>query len=165
MAKADIQPFANTGSPKVDGTMKAFVASGTTGSILSGEPVQKLAGVAGASTMPTGGPTTTARIMGIAETLSTETASAAGLVDVIPVNQGQMWQCAPLSAAAIATQTLYNALIGKRVVFDKTAGVYTVATATADASGNGIVIEYNDISRFPGQVVFSFSPLCDYRNI
>ena len=165
MSKGDLQPFTNTGSTKVDGAIKALVVAGTVASINAGEPVQKLAGVAGASTMPTAGPTATLRIMGISESVSTETASVAGLVDVIPVNLGQLWMCAPLSLAAIATQTLYNALIGKRVVFDKTTGVYTVATATADATGNGIVIEYNDITRYPGQVVFSFSNLVDYRNI
>jgi len=165
MAKADIQPYQNAGSAKVDGSVKAYVASGTTGSILSGEPVSKAAGVAGVASMATGGPVAANRIYGIATTQSTETASAFGTVDVIPVNPNQTWQCAPLSQAAIATQTLYNALIGKRVLFDKTAGVYTVATATADSTNNGLIIEYNDLSRFPGVVVFSFSPQFDYRNV
>lgn len=165
MAKGDLIPFENAGATKMGGSIKFFVASGTTGSILAGEPVQKLAGVAGASTMPTAGPTATLRLAGVAMSLSTETVAVAGLVDVITPTPGQMWMCAPLSAAAIATQTLYNALIGKRVLFDKTAGVYTVATATVDAGSNGLIIEYSDVTRYPGMVVFSFSNVVDYRNV
>lgn len=165
MSRGDLNPFENSGASKMAGSIKFLVAAGGVGTILAGEPVQKLAGVAGATTMPTAGPTATLRLAGVAVSQSTDTAAAAGLVDVITVTPGQLWMCAPLSGAAILTQTLYNALVGKRVLFDKTAGLYTVATATVDAGGNGIVIEWSDVTRYPGMVVFSFSNVVDYRNV
>lgn len=156
-------PFENSGSPKTDGSIKALVVSGTTASINPGEPVQKLAGAAGASQFPNNGPTTTIRIMGVAASVSTETAAAAGTVDVIPANPGQLWLIAPKVATTWNTQAKYNALVGSRVLIDLTAGVYTLLAA--DGAGNGCIVEFLDISKYPGMVAFSFSPLCDYRNV
>jgi hypothetical protein len=163
MALGDIQPFENTGASKTDGAIKALVVSGTTASIKAGEPVQKLAGVAGASQFPNNGPTATIRIMGVAASTSNETASVAGTVDVIPANPGQLWLIAPKVAASWNTQALYNGNVGKRVLIDLTTGVYTLLAA--DGAGNGCIVEYLDITRYPGQVAISFSPLCDYRNV
>lgn len=163
MAKGDIQPFENTGASKTDGSITALVVSGTTASINAGEPVQKLAGAAGASQFPNNGPTATIRIMGVAASVSNETASVAGTVQVIPANPGQLWLIAPKVAATWNTQAKYNALVGSRVLIDLTTGVYTLLAA--DGAGNGCIVEYLDIARYPGMVAFSFSPLCDYRNV
>ena len=163
MAKGDIQPFENSGANKTDGSIKFLVVAGTTASINAGEPVQKLAGAAGASQFPNNGPTATIRIAGVAASNSTETASAAGTVDVIPANPGQIWMIAPKVPASWNTQALYNAQVGKRVLLDLTSGVYTALTT--DGAGNGIIVEYIDVARYPGMVAFSFSPLCDYRNV
>lgn len=145
----------------MNGTLKFYVASGTTASISAGEPVQKVAGAAGVTTMATNSPTTTNRHVGIAMSNSTETASASGTVDVIPAAPGQIWLIAP--KVAIASQSAYNALVGSRVLLDKTAGVYTILAA--DGASNGCIIEYLDTARYPGMVAFSFSNVTDYRNV
>lgn len=163
MAKGDLQPFESSNATKMGGSIKAFVASGTTASINAGEPVQKLAGAAGASQFPNNGPTATIRIMGVAASNSNETTSVSGTVDVITPCPGQIWMIAPKVAATYNTQAKYNALIGSRVLIDLTTGVYTLLAA--DGAGNGCVIEYLDISRYPGQVAFSWSNLVDYRNV
>lgn len=163
MAKGDIMPAENTGGFTTGGAMKYVVASGTTASINAGEPVQKLAGAANVTAMSTNSPTTTNRIVGIATSASTETASVSGLVDVIPVNDSQVWMVAPKVAATFNTQAKINALVGARVLLDLTAGVYTILAA--DGASNGCILEYIDIARYPGMVAFSFSPLCDYRNV
>lgn len=162
MAKSDIQPFESAGASKNTGAIKFFVAAGTTASINPGEPVQKLAGVAGASQFPNNGPTATIRIAGVASSFSSETVSVAGVVDVIPNVPGQLWMIAPKVAATWNTQAKYNTLVGARVLLDLTTGIYTALAA--DAAGNGVIVEYVDVSRYPGMVVFSFSSLCDYRN-
>jgi len=45
------------------------------------------------------------------------------------------------------TQAEIDALIGKRVVLDLTAGKYTVDTAAADGATNGIVIVGGDYTQ------------------
>lgn len=156
-------PFENSGSPKTDGSITALVVSGTTASINAGEPVQKLAGAAGASAFPNNGPTATIRIMGVAASASNETSTVAGTVQVIPANPGQLWLIAPKVAATWNTQAKYNGLVGARVLIDLTSSTYTLLAA--DGAGNGCIVEFLDISKYPGMVAFSFSPLCDYRNV
>lgn len=163
MAKGDIQPFENAGSGKMPGSLKYAVASGTSASINAGEPVEKLAGTNYVKAMVTNAPTATDRIVGVAASASTETASAVGTVDVIPATNGQVWLIAPKVAATWNTQAEYNALVGSRVLIDLTAGVYTILAA--DSAGNGCIVEYLDVARNPGKVAFSFSPLVDYRNV
>lgn len=162
MAKSDIQPFESAGASKNTGAIKFLVAAGTTASINAGEPVQKLAGAAGASQFPTLGPTATIRIAGVASSASNETVSVAGTVDVIPNVPGQLWMIAPTVPASWNTQALYNVNVGKRVQLQLLTGVYTALAV--DGAGNGVIVEYVDVSRYPGMVVFSFSSLCDYRN-
>jgi hypothetical protein len=163
MAKGDFQPYQNAAASKMDGSLKYVVAAGTTASINAGEPVTKLAGannvVAGATNIPT----TTLRIVGIAVSASNETASVSGLVDVVPTSPGQLWMVAPKVAATWNTQAKYNALVGARVLIDLTAGVFTLLAA--DGASNGCVVEFLDIARYPGMVAFSWSPVCDYRNV
>jgi hypothetical protein len=163
MAAGDINPFESSNTHSMGGSIKAYVASGTTASINAGEPVQKLAGAAGASQQPNNGPTATIRIMGVAASTSNETASVSGTVDVITPCPGQVWMIAPKVAATWNTQAKYNALIGSRVLIDLTSGVYTLLAS--DSAGNGCIVEYLDISKYPGMVAFSWSPLCDYRNV
>lgn len=156
-------PFENSGGFTTGGSVKYLVPSGTTASINAGEPVEKLAGANGVKALVTNAPTTTDRIVGIAASASTETASVSGTVDVIPVNDSQIWLIAPKVAASWNTQTLYNANVGKRVLIDLTTGTYTILAA--DGASNGCIVEFLDISRYPGMVAFSFSPLVDYRNV
>lgn len=163
MSQGDFIPFENE-SISMGGTIKFAVQSGgTPPAILPGEPVRKVAGAAYAITMPTNGPTATLRQVGIALSKSSETASADGTVDVLITKPGQLWLIAPNVAATWNTQAKYNALVGSRVLIDKTTGLYT-ALAT-DGAGNGCIVEYLDISRYPGMVCVSFSTLTAYNNV
>jgi len=168
MAIGNITPF-ETSNSKFGGSLKYYVAANSTGAdgaktrIQPGEPVTQVAGAAGVLAAATNAPTTTLRIVGVAASVSTETASLAGTVDVIPSSNGLLWKCAVKVAGDIDTQAKYNALCGARVLIDNTAGVYSMLSA--DGSSNGCVIEYNDIAKLPGFIVFSFSPLVDYRNV
>lgn len=169
MAIGNIQPFENANAGKMGGALKYKVtansvgADGTVSRIQPGEPVTKVAGAAGVLAAADNAPTTTLRIVGVAASVSTETASVDGTVDVIPRADGQLWLISPNSAAAFDTQAEYNALVGSRVLIDNTAGVYTLLAT--DGASNGCIIEYLDIAMYPGKVAFSFSPLVDYRNV
>lgn len=163
MAVNDIIPFENSNSVHMNGTLKFVVAAGAT-AINVGEPVQKLAGAATVTALLTNSPTATNRIVGIAMSTSTQTASVSGLVDVVPAATGQLWLISPkVTTGFTDTQANYNTQLGKRVLIDLTGGVYTLLAA--DGAGNGCVVEYNDLSRYPGKVAFSWSVLVDYRNV
>lgn len=169
MATGDITPYENANASKMGGTLKYKVTANSTGSngsvsrINPGEPVTKVAGAAGVLAAANNAPTTTLRIVGVAMSTSTETASVDGTVDVLPAAPGQLWLIKPKVAASWDTQAEYNALVGSRVLIDNTAGTYTILAA--DGASQGCIVEYLDISRYPGLVAFSFSPLCDYRNV
>lgn len=162
MAKGDIQPAESATFGNGSG-IPYLVVSGTVASINAGEPVQKVAGAAGVTPLLTNSPTATNRIVGVSTQASNETAAAAGQVSVIPANDTQIWMIAPKVAATWNTQAKYNALVGSRVLIDLTGGVYTILAA--DGAGNGCIVEFLDISKYPGQVAFSFSQVCDYRNV
>ena len=51
------------------------------------------------------------------------------------------------------SQATYNAQVGKRVLIDVTSGVHTVLAT--DATGNGLVVEYVDVTTSNGKVAFS----------
>lgn len=156
-------PFENANGSKMPGSLKYAVASGTTASITAGEPVQKLAGAAYATLAQTNFPTATLRVVGVASSNSNETATADGTVDVIPATNGQIWLANPKVAATWNTQAKYNALIGSRVLIDLTTATFTILAT--DSAGNGCIVEYLDIARYPAKVAFSWSPLVDYRNV
>lgn len=96
-------------------------------------------------------------VVGIAQTTSTQTTSAAGQVSILPVNNGTTFLAYPTVAATFATQALYDALVGKRVLIDLgtlAAGQYSVLAV--DGSTNGLVIMPLDISKYPGRVAVAF---------
>jgi hypothetical protein len=169
MATGDMLPFDNSIASKMGGALKFKVTANSVGSngsvsrILPGEPVTKVAGAAGVLAAATNAPTTTLRIVGIAATTSNETASVDGTVDCIPAASQDLWLITPKVAATWATQALYNALVGSRVLIDNTTGVYTLLAV--DGASNGCIVEYIDISRYPGKVAVSFSPLVNYKNV
>lgn len=168
MATGNIVPFEAIGD-KLNGALKFKVTANSVGSngavsrINPGEPVTKVAGAAGVIAAATNAPTATLRIVGVAASTSNETATVDGTVDVIPAAPAMLWMCAPTVPASWDTQAEYNALIGARVLLTNVAGVYSVLAA--DGAGNGCIVEYVDISKYPGQVVFSFSPLVNYANV
>lgn len=168
MATGNVNPFENThislgGGLKYKVTANSVGSNGSVSRINPGEPVTKVAGAAGVLAAATNAPTTTLRIVGIAADTSNETASADGIVRVIPADAGQLWMIAPNVASSWNTQAKYNALCGARVLIDNTAGIYTILAT--DGASNGCIIEYVNIADYPGVVVFSFSPLVNYLNV
>lgn len=167
MAAGDIQPFADSGTASTASALQFYVkagskgADGTVSRIKAGEPVTKAAGATGVLAAVTNAPTTTLRIVGVAASTSTETASVDGTVSVIPAQPGQIWMIAPDVAATWDTQSEYNALVGSRVLLKNTSGTYTILAA--DGSGNGCIVEWIDVAKYPGMVAFSFSPTCYYN--
>lgn len=132
--------------------------------INAGEPVQKTLGnstgkvvTPAATNFPAVG---TDYFAGIAATTSTNTASAAGTVQVLKPVPGQTYLIAPKVAATWDTQAEYDALVGARVLIDLTGGVYTILAS--DSATNGCVVEPLDIAKYPGKVRFSMRSGANY---
>ena len=120
-------------------SINRIVASGAAGSIDRGTPAKE--GSAGAvAIMVDGNCTTSERFSGIAKTVSTDTASAAGTVKLWLPLAGIKYVGSPKVAGACDTQAEIDALAGSRVVFDLTTGDWTVDTAAGDSATNGVVI-------------------------
>lgn len=162
MAIGDITPFESS-NQRFTGGIKYAVVAGTVKSILPGEPVQKLAGAAYVTAMATNSPTTVKRVVGVATAASTETATDDGFAVISPATNGELFKIAPKVPGTWDTQAKYNALVGSRVLLDLTAGTYTILAA--DAANNGCIVEYIEVATNPGFVAFSWSPVCDYRNV
>ena len=129
------------------------VAAGDT-AILAGEPVARaLGGIVVSACATNAGQVGTDYIVGIAQTDSTQTASAAGSVNILPVTNAMTLIISP-KVALTATQATYDAIVGKRYRLDLTAGVYTILAS--DAAGNACVVMPLDIAKYPGKVAFAF---------
>lgn len=137
------------------GSKKCNVAAGAT-TIYAGEPVARALGGVTVTALADAKPVVaTDYLEGIATSTSTQTATAAGKVSVLPLLPGTIYLIDAKSAAAVDTQAEYDALVGKRLVFDLTSGKYTMDTAAGDGATNGCVVEALDITAFPGKVAFS----------
>lgn len=165
MAQGDLTPY-NDSSFGVQGSVQHQVV-GAAGfpAINAGEPVSKTLGNQYVITNPTSGQAVATNFLaGISTTASNETATVDGIVNVTPLQDGQIWLIAPAVAATWNTQALYNANVGKRVLIQKSAagntGIYTILAA--DGSTNGCVVENLDIFRYPGKVAFSFRQALAY---
>ena len=89
---------------------------------------------------------------------STETAAAAGYVDVMPLTPGQVFLGNPAVAATWDTQSEYDALVGDRVLIDLASGNYSAGSYSllaTDGATYGAVIQPLDISKFPGKIAFA----------
>lgn len=166
MSLNDIKIYSD-GTFGPPGAVRHAVAAGSTTTIRSGELVVKTLGSAFVTVVTTNSTTFpsvgTNYIAGIAAGDSTQTASAAGYVDVIPNVPGLTYLCAPNVAATWDTQTEYDALVGDRVKFNvSTAGLTTVLAL--DNANNGCVVEPLDIQRYPGLVRFSLRQALNYTN-
>lgn len=155
MALGDLQYFNAGENTGAYGSRRHLVAAGGTPPAINAyEPVSKTLGNEYVITNPTSGQVVgTNYLAGVSTSTSTETASLDGYVDVVPVGR-QIWIIAPAVAATFNTQAKYNALVGARVLIQKSGGVYTILAA--DGSTNGCIIEYLDITKYPGMVAFSF---------
>lgn len=137
------------------------VAAGTP--IYAGEPVQRdLGGIVVYPAITSTPVVGTSYYAGVATTNSTNTASAAGTVNVLPINMGTTYLITPDVAATWDTQAEYDALVGKRVLIKNsvtvtatpTSGTYTLLAT--DSANNGVVVVPLDISKYPGQVAIAF---------
>ena len=136
------------------GTKKYAVAASAT-LIYPGEPVAKALAGTVVTPMATNKPVVaTDFLAGIAMSTSTNTASAAGTVEVLPIRSNVVYLIKPNVAATFDTQAEYDALVGARVLIDLTSTSYTILAA--DGSTYGCVIEPLDIAKYPGYVAFSF---------
>lgn len=131
-------------------TQKWLVASGAVGSILPGTPT-KLNGSRGASgtivPMVDADGSTSQVFTGIAKTVSTDTASAAGVVYAFMPLPGVIYAAKAKSATAANTDAKIDALRGGRFVFDLTGtvgvgltGEWTIDTVAGDGANNCIVV-------------------------
>lgn len=93
---------------------------------------------------------------GLAKSVSSETASVAGSVEVWMPVPGMLYRGFAKSATAADTQSEINVLMGKRVLFDLTSTDWTVDTAAADALTNCVVI----VGGIPSssEILFMYSP-------
>jgi hypothetical protein len=165
MALNDIKIYSD-GSFGPPGSIKMNVAAGSITGMVPGDIVVK---TLGATTVSAIGTNSVARlsvgtdyIVGIAVSTSTQTASAAGSVEVMPNVTGLTYLCAPNSTTAYATQTVYDALVGARVKFSvSTKGVITILAT--DSTYNGAIVEPLDISKYPGLVRFSLRKALNYN--
>jgi hypothetical protein len=148
------------------GSRKYVVASGAAATINAGELVLKALGgaavtvwTASNNAKPVAG---TDFIGGLSASTSTDTATANGTVELIPLVQGQVFLGNPNTAASWDTQSEYDALVGDRVLLDTTAaGVQTILHT--DGATYGLVIEPLDIAKYPGKVAFSIRAACAYN--
>lgn len=137
------------------------VASGAAATIAIGTPAKCTTSdgsVAGAviPMVDADGIVTGQRFVGLAKTVSSDTASVAGVVDTWAPVPGIVYRGFAKTAATATTQALINALMGKKVVFDLTTSNWTVDTAASDALVNCVVI----CGGLPqsNEVLFYYSP-------
>lgn len=158
--QGDFQLLADDSGCSTGSRRFTVAASATT--IKSGEPVGISAlGDVAVIPMATNLPlATTGLMVGIATSDSTNTATAAGTVDVMLVTPLQTWLVKPKVAATWDTAAEYAALVGKRVLIDLTSGAYTVLAA--DSANNGAVVQPIDITKYPGRVAVSFRAGCSF---
>lgn len=134
----------------VSDTTNWLVASGGVATIQPGTPVKGVDAAAASPWLGTvvpmadGDGTTTQRFIGIAKNASTDTAAAAGAVNVINPLPGILYKGFAKTSTTADTAAEVQALQGKRVVFDLTSTDWTVDAAAADAVANNIVIAGGD---------------------
>lgn len=137
----------------------AVAASATL--IYPGEPVAKALGDAAVTPAATNTPVVaTDFYAGVAQSTSTNTAGAAGIVRVTKFTDATSWLIAPKVAATWDTQAEYDALVGDRVLLDLTTGTYTILAT--DGATNGCVVMPLDITKYPGKVRFAFRNAVNY---
>lgn len=147
----DVQVLNKTVEAQVTPVTYNVAAGATT--INPGEPVARALGAVTVTALATAKPVVgTDYMVGIAVTRSTQTASVAGSVQVMPLVPGATYIASPLTAANWDTQAEYDALVGKRVLFDLTSGNYTIGHT--DGATNGLVVAALNIAQYPRKVAF-----------
>lgn len=164
MSLNDIR-LQDTGGLSVVPSREYQVAASAT-TIKAGEPVslETADGTATVIALADGGPTVSSavtsglKIIGIAATTSTNTASAAGKVQVSLAMPGiVVWKAKAKTASTADTQSEIDAKANDCIVLDATAGVYTVDFAAAHAATNGIEVVGGDPATT--EIYFTFRPV------
>jgi len=134
MASGDVQ----IREPKITSTIRfATIANA---SIKSGEPIVRTAGTAAVAAAADADPTVdTDELVGIAAGDSTDTATAAGTIDVYILRGGEILELKAKTAANVDTDAEIAALINDNVAFDLTGSTYTIDTSSTTAL-NGLTI-------------------------
>lgn len=139
----------------MDNPTKDWAIQAGTTVLTSGQPAILSATQPYVEAAPTASPVIGTHIFaGFSNGSSNQTASADGIVDLYVPLQYAVCLLPALNPANIATQSQYTALVGNYVLFDLTAGVYTVNESTATSASNGLMIVDLDVSQFPGMVAF-----------
>lgn len=162
MSLGDIQ-IKQTSNGFGDIGSEIYVVAASATLINAGEPVGKVLGTTGKAVLPlaTNKPVVgTDAVAGVSMTTSTNTAGAAGTVQVMIANPRVTFLIAPNAPTSWDTQAEYDALVGARVLLDLTGGAYTILAS--DSANNGCVVEPLDIARYPGKVAFKFRAGCSY---
>lgn len=95
--------------------------------------------------------------------VSTETATASGFVDVLPLVPNVVYLGNPNAPTSWDTQAEYNALVGARVLINMSSATTPVFTILAsDSSTSGVVVEYINITEHPGKVAFRLRNALSY---
>lgn len=153
----------NPGAFGTVGARKHNVAKEYTTVINPGEPVGKTLGGTDVYAALTATPSVgTTYLAGIAVSTSTQTTTADGTVDVLPIVSGVVYLGNPQTAADWDTQAEYDAKVGSRLKFNLSAGVYTIASTAAGSGTGGLVVEPLDIAKHPGKVAFSIRQGASY---
>ena len=140
------------------GSRKQLVASGAAATIKAGELVLKTLGTAFVTVWTASNSAkpvvATDYVAGLSASTSTDTATADGSVDIIPVTPGTVYLIDADTAGTWDTQAKYDALVGDRVLISTTAGGVQTILAS-DSATSGLVVEPLDIAKYPGKVAFS----------
>lgn len=145
-----------------DSAISRNVPSGVVKSINAGEPTKSVDAAAASPYLGTvaimvdGDGSTAQRFTGIAKSDSSDTASAAGVVQTYLPFPGLIYKAKAKTASNANTDALIDALKGKRVVFDLTGTAWTIDTAAADAVANAVVIVGGD--KDVQEVFFVYAP-------
>lgn len=138
-------------------TKRRLVASGAVASIQAGTPTKENGSNVGIiAAMVDADGTTSQRFAGVAKTDSTDTASVAGIVRTWTPLPGLIYAAKAKVLANANTQALIDALVAKRVVFDLTAGTWTIDTGAADSATNCVICAGGEYQT--STVYFQYSP-------
>ena len=156
MAANDIKIVSSAGVEQLPAKQFQVTAGAT--AIYAGEPVilTTIGSNQYASVLTDGMPLIgTDYVAGIAKSNSTQTASAAGTVEVYVPVPGTVYRAKAKDSTAVNTQAKIDALNHKRVVLDLTSSSYTVDTAASDAAGNGVMIVGGSLAEASVDFIFS----------
>ncbi len=186
MALGDITVYSSENGHGYPGERNiTVVTAATVPTFLSGEPVGAKAGlgagypiaVASSSPVIVGyGSLSNQYLYGIAGSTSNEATSGAvnGSVSVIPADEPITYLISTLATATYfgnpaTSQITYDALVGSRVTFGHVGGVGanqiggTYYINSTDATGNALIVESLDITKYPGKVRFSIRKGAGYN--